>query len=149
MQKNFTAQQFKATKFETAQAKATFANHFIRFVLSGFKITIFPHWFYQRLSMCFGHIAHYNRDGFYSTWVSGTERQREFFRNILNYPCYGDPEYTYSDVEKELKAYVQREGLFEKYRALAAKEDVEKELGELSMLMRKYPRQAKAFNVLL
>lgn len=64
----FTANQFTATKWESAEQKAKFANHFVRFVKSGFKPTLFYSWFYKRLSMTFGHIAHFNRQGFWHTW---------------------------------------------------------------------------------
>ncbi|MHA2046150.1 MAG: hypothetical protein ACW99G_15265 [Candidatus Thorarchaeota archaeon] len=100
--KQFNAEQFTPTQFDTAEQKAKFANHFVKFVESGFKREKFPKWFYTRLSMTFGHIAHYNLDGFYAQWFTTTERQMEFLNHTLNHPCYGQPEYTYSDVEKEI-----------------------------------------------
>ena len=101
----FYAKQFTPTKWESAEQKAKFANHMIRFIDSGFKYTLFHTWFYKRLSMTFGMIAHYNKRGFYYTWFDGNER--EFIQRLLSHPCYGDPEYTYSDVEKALQSYIR------------------------------------------
>lgn len=98
----FTTEQFTPTKFSTAQEKAKFANHFKRFVESGFNKNLFYKWFYQRLSMSFGHIAHYNLEGFYVTWFERPEDQIAFIQHTLEHPCYGDPHFTYSDVEKAL-----------------------------------------------
>ena len=100
----FTADQFTPSRFSAAEDKAKFANHFVRFVDSGFKRTLFHKWFYVRLSMCFGHIAHYNRHGFYGHFFEG-HSSHETFMAHLQRPIYGDPEYTYSDVERALAAY--------------------------------------------
>jgi hypothetical protein len=98
----FTPEQFTPTKWDTVQDKAKFANHFVRFVESGFNRNLFYKWFYNRLSNTFGHIAHYNLDGFYATWFEDTDNQMRFFHKTLNHPCHGQPDYTYSDVEKVL-----------------------------------------------
>lgn len=102
----FKAEQFTPTKWESSAQKAKFANHMVKFIDSGFKRTIFPKWFYNRLSMCFGHIAHYNINGFYNVWFETKEDQQNFIYNILNWHCCGDPEYTYSDVEKSIQEYI-------------------------------------------
>jgi hypothetical protein len=104
----FSPQQFTPTEFSTAEDKAKFANHFVRFVESGFKESLFPKWFYTRLSMTFGHIAHYNRNGFYETWFANTDKQMEFLQHTMRYPCYGQPEYTYCDVEEALIYWLEK-----------------------------------------
>jgi hypothetical protein len=101
----FKAEQFRATKWETAEDKAKFANHLVRFINSGYNPNLFYDWFYRRLSMTFGHIAHFNRHGFYDVWFTGRESRREFIHHLMMWPCYGDPEYTYSDVEKALQQH--------------------------------------------
>ena len=103
-----------ATEFSSVKDKEKFFNHFIRFVNSGFKETIFPKWFYNRLSNCFGNIAHYNKAQFYQVQFSDAEAQCKFLNNCLNYPCYGSPEFTYSDVERCLIIWIQenKENLF-------------------------------------
>lgn len=105
--KMFTADQFTPTEFSTTKDKAKFANHFVRFVESGFNENLFHKWFYTRLSMTFGHIAHYNIHGFYATWFEDTDMQMEFFEHTLSFPCYGQPEYTFCDVEKVLIVWLK------------------------------------------
>lgn len=105
-QNPFAADQFMATAFDTAQQKAKFANQFVRFVLSGFRPTLFPKWFYQRLSNTFGHIAHYNQSGFWSQWFATPEQQRRFLQRVHEHVPCGHAEHTYCDVERALKSWV-------------------------------------------
>ena len=107
----FKAEQFTATKWEDAAQKAKFANQFVAFVLSGFSPTKFPQWFYVRLSMCFMHIAHYNRWGFYNTFFTTYDGMGEFIKQTGDFPCYGDPAYTYSDVERALQEWINTAGI--------------------------------------
>lgn len=107
MKKIFSANQFVATKWEPAEAKAKFCNQFVKFVEGGFKWEHFPKWFYTRLSLTFGHIAHYNQLGFYETFFTNTNDQADFIQQTLNYPAYGDPTFTYSDAEKAIKQWLQ------------------------------------------
>ena len=104
--KLFTAEQFTPTKFDTAEDKAKFANHFVRFVESDFKSTLFPKWFYTRLSMTFGHIAHYNQSGFYSEFFESTMDKVRFLEQTRLAGCYGSPEHTYCDVERVIVKWV-------------------------------------------
>ena len=106
MEKIFNASQFVPTKYSTAEEKAKFANQFVKFVDNGCQLKHFPKWFYRRLSMTFGHIAHYNLEGFYDTWFCHPSSLWNFIQHTLGYPCYGDPEYTYSDVEKAIQEWL-------------------------------------------
>lgn len=99
---------FTPTQFSTVQDKEKFLKHFHRFVKSDYKWTLFHKWFYVRLSMCFGHIAHYNRMGFFVTFFEDAEGIERFWRETMQYPCYGDPAYTYSDVEKVIQAHYRK-----------------------------------------
>jgi len=108
MDKIFNENQFVATQWDTAEQKAKFANHFVRFINGGFKITMFPKWFYTRLSMTRGHIAHFNLHGFYDEWFSDIESQKRFIQHWIVGAVYGDPTYTYSDVENALQSYLQK-----------------------------------------
>ena len=101
----FTAEQFTPTQWDTAADKAKFANHFVRFVASGYKETLFYDWFYKQLSMTFGHIAHYNRAGFYGHFFTTAEDRQYFMYATRQGGGYGDPAFTYSDVEKAIKAH--------------------------------------------
>lgn len=104
MRKNkpFTANQFTPTEFSTAQQKSEFGNWLIDFIGTGFKRTKFHKKMYNRLSMCFGHIAHYDQGGFFEVWFCDSASRLKFIQNLLRYPCYGDPEHTFSDVEKKI-----------------------------------------------
>ena len=91
------------TKFSTVADKEKFLKHFQRFVKSGYNKNLFYKWFYTRLSMTFGHIAHYNRHGFYGTFFESREGIDRFWCLTMSYGCYGDPAYTFCDVEKEIQ----------------------------------------------
>lgn len=92
-----------ATQWSTIQDKEKFIKQFERFVKSGYKRTLFPKWFYQRLSCMFGFIAHFNQNGFYSEKFSTPQRIEDFKTRIREWTCYGDPTYTFSDVERILR----------------------------------------------
>ncbi len=142
MKMEFTADMFTSYKNgDTAEDKARFANHFVRFVKSDFKETLFPKWFYNRLSMTFGHIAHYNREGFYGEFSSNTSDKLRFLKMTVSpwHGFAGDPEYTYCDVEKALAKWVKESGLLGKYVDSLNKETEARERGELEYLKAKYP----------
>ena len=73
----FHPSEFVPTKFSSAQDKADFGNAFLHFIESEWARTAFSKSFYNRLSMCFSHIAHYDAAGFYATWfTSDADRLR-------------------------------------------------------------------------
>lgn len=135
---DFTADKFAPTKWEKAEAKVRFARQFIRFVESDFAQRQFPHWFYTRLALTFGHIAHYNQAGFFETFFVSTEGKVRFLRQTLQYPCYGDPTLTYSDVEKALQSWLFVNGVLAKHEQRLAEEQVATERAELDRLQKKY-----------
>lgn len=102
----FKPYMFIPTEHSTSQDKARFANQFIKFMMSDYDEDFFPKWFYNRLSMCFGHIAHYNLSGFYSHFFTNDEGKIKFVNMTMNHHCAGDPAYTYSDVEKAIQKYI-------------------------------------------
>ena len=106
--KIFNAGMFKPTEFSTAEDKVKFANHLIRFIESDYNWNLFYRWFYTRLSMTFGHIAHYNKSGFYNTWFNNPHNKTMFIIKLLSYGCYGQPEYTYSDVESAIQSHLRK-----------------------------------------
>jgi hypothetical protein len=55
----FLSSEFVPTEFSTAEDKKDFGNTFLHFIEAEWKHTLFTKNFYSRLSMCFGHIAHY------------------------------------------------------------------------------------------
>ena len=107
----FAADQFTPTKWDTAKDKAAFATQFVRFAKSGFALKHFTDKFYRRLSNTFGHIAHYDRGGFWSEFFTTPGDKVRFLEQTVQWPCYGDPAWTYSDVERELQKWLRGSGL--------------------------------------
>ncbi len=117
MNTKFSPSQFTATKFETQEDKAEFANRFVKFVESGYNPNIFTKKFYNRLSMCFGHIAHYNQAGFYDEFFTTPQGRLDFARITEGREIYGDPAYTDSDVEKVVQEWAREYSMVEKAQA--------------------------------
>ena len=138
MTMTFTADQFTPTKWETASDKAAFANRFVRFVKSDFAAKHFTDKFYRRLSNCFGHIAHFNRGGFWSEFFTTTADKVRFLEVTFQYPCYGDPAWTYSDVERALQAWLQEDGTLARYCKQLVEETEAGERAQLARLQAKY-----------
>lgn len=101
-----TASEFVATKFYTAEDKAKAVNALLAFVDAGFPMAKFTKRVYDALYLnLFGHIAHYDKFGFYDEWFSSDERQREWMvyaakGGAYNFGGYGDPSVTWCDAEK-------------------------------------------------
>ncbi len=102
-------EKLSPTKFSTVADKVKFGNQFVKFFQSGFSKEKFPKWFYTRLSMCFGMIAHYDINGFYETFFTNDKDRAEFVEMVLNYPCYGSPEFTFCDIEKQIQQWILNE----------------------------------------
>ena len=105
----FAADRFTPTPHSTAEEKARFCAAFAKFVLAGFPRHRFKHDFYRRLSQVFGHIAHYDTDGFYKVWFSTPAKQRQFVHRIHEHVPVGDPHFCWSDAERELKLWAATE----------------------------------------
>jgi hypothetical protein len=129
---------FTPTKWSTAQDKAAFAKQFVRFVQSDFAAKHFTEKFYRRLSNTFGFIAHYNRGGFWAEFFTTTADKVRFLEMALQYPCYGDPAWTFSDVERALQAWLKTDGTLERCRQRLAEETEAAERTQLARLQQKY-----------
>ena len=151
----FAADRFAATPHSTADEKARFCNAFARFVLGGFDRKRFTQKFYQRLSLIFGHIAHFNANGFWETWFSTPEQQREFVQHVHEYVALGDPQHCWSDVERELKSWIVREAtaieavLAENERkfAVAAKAEADRSATLVAKTCQRFIVVAKSSNI--
>lgn len=88
--------------------------------------------------MCFGHIAHYNRDGFYQTWFRSPTSRLAFLCNVAEWRCYGDPRFTFSDVERVLAAWVLSTDHVKRLTAQIAADTEKEERAELARLSAKY-----------
>jgi hypothetical protein len=128
------AADFTATKFNTAEEKAKFGNHLLRFIAEDHPRALWTKIFYNRLSMTFSNIAHYDSNGFWETWFTTTAEQIEFLQNIVRHPCWGDPAFTYSDVEQVVRSRVKRSGIIAWKQRILADEHKKKDLAELTRL---------------
>jgi hypothetical protein len=93
---HFQSESFTATKWSTAEQKAKFANQLMTFIAADFPENKFTKALYNRLSQCFGMIAHYNREGFIDTFFTDLPGKLRFLKCLTQWPCYGSPEYTFS-----------------------------------------------------
>ena len=138
IQKEFIPEQFTPTKWNSAEQKAKFCYQFVSFVQSDFSQSKFPQWFYQRLSNCFGFIAHCDRLGFYKTYFIDSRKKCNFINDCMTYPCCGDVGYTYSDAEKILKVWLSENQIELKVLNQAKLETEKYERAELNRLKLKY-----------
>jgi hypothetical protein len=134
----FDATQFIATEWNSAADKAAFGNTYLHFIESGWKRSLFTKGFYQRLSNCFSHIAHYDIHGFYQTWFTCDKDRLEFLRWASRHPCYGDPKFTFSDVERAIKQQIRSRNYVALYELKAAEELRSAEMAILVRLESKY-----------
>jgi hypothetical protein len=128
------------TRWDTVANKEKFIAKFKGFVKSGFKESHFTKEFYKRMSMMRGHIAHYDRGGFYNAQFSNTQRQMAFLYHWTTAPVYGDPTWTWSDVEDILKTWLEDNPEYInilRARLQSAREQTER--AELARLSAKYP----------
>lgn len=133
-----TPDRFTPTKWDSSDKKAAFAKQFIKFVQADFARAKFPKTFYQRLSMTFGHIAHFNQNGFFETFFTTTEGKVRFLRMTLAHSCCGDPAWTYSDVERALQSWLRENDVLARFEARLAEETEAVERAVLARLQAKY-----------
>jgi len=136
----FTASDFVSTKWSTAEEKAAFGNGLLHFMLTGFPAGRFTERLYTRLSMCFGQIAHVDRNGFAETWFDSPESIAAFVNHLMQWPCHGDPGYTFSDVEQAVQREVAKLNLVATVNEAAASSIQSRELALLDALESKYRR---------
>ena len=134
----FLPAEFLPTPFSTAADKADFGNTLLHFLDADCEKNLFTKKFYNRLSMTFGNIAHYDIRGFYSKWFDSDHHRLAFIGNLLRWPCYGDPEFTFSDVERAIQRVVSERNYLGRYRLLAAAALRAAEISDLERLEAKY-----------
>ena len=134
----FVPSEFVPTKFSTAADKAEFGNAFLHFIESEWKETLFTKAFYNQLSNTFGHIAHYNRPTFYSTWFTSDADRLRFLEQGLEWPCWGDAEFTFCDVERALQREIRKRNYVARYELKAAESLRAAEIAILERLEAKY-----------
>lgn len=136
--KKFTGSQFKPTKWASADDKATFATKLCDFLLRGCPQGRYSSGFYRRLCQMFGFIAHYDVNGFWECRFAGPAERLETVKFMAEWVPVGDPTWTWSDVEREVREFIRENDLLKKYGDDydQAVEKVERE--KLEQLKRKY-----------
>jgi hypothetical protein len=88
--------------------------------------------------MCFGNIAHYDLATFYGTWFTSDADRMRFLRHTLAWPCWGDPEYTFCDVERAIQHEIRKRNYLARYELRAAEAVRSSEMETLKRLEAKY-----------
>jgi len=140
----FCSEDFTATEWATAEEKARIANKLTRLILGGFQKGSFTKRMYQRLSNMFGHIAHYDINGFYSTWFTDIKSCRDWVEHVTGswLSGIGDPKFTWSDAEKALVQWIKDNQIQEQLDELYQLDVEHKERSLLIALQQKYAPQA-------
>jgi hypothetical protein len=138
----FNPAQFTPTQWATAEQKAKAGEAVIRFLEAGCPEAKFTKGVYHTLSdHLFSHIAHYNAGGFYATWFATSAVRAEWVRYVRSRArrgWYGDPAYTWSDVEPVIADWLETSGVGDRF-VRAAEDDFEnRERAELVRLSAKY-----------
>lgn len=136
---------FTATPYDTAAEKARFYDQYRRWVARGCPASSFTRPFYRRLSQMFGHIAHYNADGFYGTWCETPAKRADLLTYHQRGGVYGiwdsrNDAHTFSDVERAIAEWLQGEGAqyVQREQDQAEQETRDRELRMLAALKAKY-----------
>jgi hypothetical protein len=116
----FTAAEFTPKQWTSAEDKAKFANALMKFIANEFPRRSFTRSLYQRLSNTFGHIAHTNVDGFYGAFFERDFDKVVFLEQTLSWPHFGDPTFTFCDVERAVKRRLRAARVIDTFRLLEA-----------------------------
>lgn len=142
----FHAEQFTATQWDSALDKATWANAMSSWAKRGFTKNGWRENIYHQLHVhMYGHIAHYNQEGFYAAWFADIHRQLGWLQYAVDGGAFagglGDPAYTWSDVELALSVWIHESGLIDHYQQLCSQDIETKERTLLAHLQLKYPSE--------
>ena len=132
------AADFKPTKFHDGAAKADFGNSLLAFIAADFPRPRFTLRLYHLLSLHFGMIAHYDIHGFWAEYFTSTAAKLRFLNDLVSYPCWGDPAFTFSDLERAVIARLRSAGLVERLREALAQETEAAERALLNRLQARY-----------
>jgi hypothetical protein len=136
----FTARDFTATNFATAEEKAKWANKFTKFILGGFQRSSFRKDVYSQLNQMFGHCAEYDLNGFYFTWFEDTCKCLHWVETIATtwLAGIGQPQFTWSDVEIKLVQWIQDNNIHDQIAGHLQAETEQKERAMLKVLQDRY-----------
>ena len=136
----FTAKDFTATNFVTAEDKAKWANKFTKFILGGFQRNSFKKEIYKQLQHMFGHCAEYDLNGFYLTWFEDTYKSLHWLETVTTtwLAGIGQPQFTWSDVEIKLVKWIRDNNIHDQVAGYLQAETEQKERATLKVLQDRY-----------
>lgn len=136
----FTAQDFTATKFASAEDKARWANRFTKFIIGGFQRSAFRKEIYRQLHHMFGHCAEYDLDGFHYTWFENTGKCLHWAETIATtwLVGIGQPQFTWSDVEIKVVQWMRDNDIHGQIAGHLQAETEQKERATLKLLQQRY-----------
>jgi hypothetical protein len=109
----------------------------MKFIAHEFHRQNFTKSLYRRLSNTFGHIAHHNLDGFYGAFFERDADKGVFLEQTLSWPHFGDPTFTFSDVEPAVKRRLRAAKVIDIFRLREADATRRRELATLAPLQEK------------
>jgi len=143
--KPFNVEQFTATKWATAADKAKWANDMASWVSRGFPVSGWRKGLYDRLHVnLYGHIAEFNMGCFYDVWFANSYKQLSWMKYVLqggHFGIFGDPDCTWSDVERAFQTWLKESGLVEKQQESCSELTKQRELAQLAALKAKYEKE--------
>lgn len=96
----------------------------------------------------FGMIAHDDQHGFWAEFFTTTTDQLRFLEEITSHPCWGDPAFTFSDLERTVIARLRTAGLVARLRAVLERETEAAERALLNRLQARYqPEKASVMEL--
>ena len=76
--------------------------------------------------------------GFWGTHFETTDARAAFLEQIVRWPCWGAPDATWCDVEREIATRIRAQGLVASYQQAARRERTQQEREMLAHLLEKY-----------
>jgi len=125
-----------ATQWSTVEEKAKATEELSKFLIARADPKKWTPRLYKALEQHFSHIAHYNQAGFYGVWFESAAKRLEFAKYHAERSIYGDPAWTWSDVERQFQKWVRESGILDELQfeateaELAAIEQAEAALAE-------------------
>jgi hypothetical protein len=75
---------------------------------------------------------------FYETWFTSDTDRLEFLRHSLQWPCWGDPEFTFCDVERAIQQEIRKRNYLARYELRTAEAVRSAEMETFKRLEAKY-----------
>ncbi len=80
-------------------------------------------------------MAHNDIDGFWTEYLTSTTGKIEFLQQTTMHPCWGSPDHTWSDAEREIIKRLRRTNLLDTYKQRLHTEEDTADRAELAWLM--------------